>query len=178
MCIRDRPDSQDICFVPDGDYSNILKKLNPNGHKKGRIISKAGEVLAKHDGIINFTIGQRRGLGVAIGEPLYVIDINPSTYDVTVGTKDDLKKETLYIKDINWLGDGQFANKTHRVKVKVGSTLDLENADIVSKGKNISVKLDSGLREGISPGQACVFYDIENSSRVLGGGWIYDNRLS
>ena len=178
LVVSEKPDSQDICFVPDGDYSNILKKLNPNGHKKGRIISKAGEVLAKHDGIINFTIGQRRGLGVAIGEPLYVIDINPSTYDVTVGTKDDLKKETLYIKDINWLGDGQFADKTHRVKVKVGSTLDLENADIVSKGKNISVKLDSGLREGISPGQACVFYDIENSSRVLGGGWIYDNRLS
>ena len=76
------------------------------------------------------------------------------------------------------MGDGQFADKTHRVKVKVGSTLDLENADIISKGRNISVKLDTGLREGISPGQACVFYDIENSSRVLGGGWIYDNRLS
>ena len=134
LVVSEKPDSQDICFVPDGDYSNILKKLNPNGHKKGRIISKTGEILAEHNGIINFTIGQRRGLGIAVGEPLYVIDINPSTYDVTVGTKDDLKKETLYIRDINWLGDGQFVNKTHRVKVKFGSTLDLENADIISNG--------------------------------------------
>ena len=97
---------------------------------------------------------------------------------MTVGSKDDLRKETLYIKDINWLGDDQFDNKRHKVKVKFGSTLDLENADIKSDGKNISVKLESGLREGISPGQACVFYDNQNSSRVLGGGWIYDNRPS
>ena len=127
--------------------------------------------------IVNFTIGQRRGLGLAVGEPLYVIDINPVSYEVTVGTKDDLKKETIYIKDINWLGDDQFSNKIRKVKVKVGSTLDLENADIITEGNNISVKLESGLKEGISPGQACVFYDIQNSSRVLGGGWIYDNRL-
>ena len=178
LMVSEKPDSQDICFIPDGNYSNILKKLNPNAHKKGKIISKTGNFLAEHEGIVNFTIGQRRGLGIAVGEPLYVIDINPSTLEVTVGSKDDLRKETLYIKDINWLGDDQFDNKRHKVKVKFGSTLDLENADIISDGKNISVKLESGLREGISPGQACVFYDNQNSSRVLGGGWIYDNRPS
>jgi tRNA-specific 2-thiouridylase len=175
--VSEKPDSQDICFVPDGDYKNVLEKLNPNGHIKGKIISKKGEILAEHNGIVNFTIGQRRGLGLAIGEPLYVVDINPASYDVTVGTKEDLKKETIHIKDINWLGDDQFSNKIRKVKVKVGSTLDLENADIISEGNIISVKLESGLREGISPGQACVFYDFQNSSRVLGGGWIYDNRL-
>lgn len=119
----------------------------------------------------------KEGVRLAIGEPLYVVDINPASYDVTVGTKEDLKKETIHIKDINWLGDDQFSNKIRKVKVKVGSTLDLENADIISEGNIISVKLESGLREGISPGQACVFYDFQNSSRVLGGGWIYDNRL-
>ena len=175
--VSEKPDSQDICFVPDGNYKNVLKKLSPNGHIKGKIISKEGKILAKHNGIVNFTIGQRRGLGLAIGEPLYVIDINPVSYEVTVGTKEDLKKETIYIKDINWLGDDKFINKTLKVMVKVGSTLELENADIISEGNNISVKLETGLREGISPGQACVFYDIQNSSRVLGGGWIYDNRL-
>jgi tRNA-specific 2-thiouridylase len=115
---------------------------------------------------------------LATGEPLYVIDINPISLDVTVGSKDDLKKEILHLRDVNWIGDDEFSNQTLKVKVKIGSTLNLEGANLVSKGKNVSVKLDSGLREGISPGQACVFYDNKNSSRVLGGGWIFDNRLS
>ena len=178
LSVSQKPDSQDICFVPDGKYSNVLSKLKPEGYKKGKIISKKGDFLADHDGIVNFTIGQRRGLGLATGEPLYVIDINPISLDVTVGSKDDLKKEILHLRDVNWIGDDEFSNQTLKVKVKIGSTLNLEGANLVSKGKNVSVKLDSGLREGISPGQACVFYDNKNSSRVLGGGWIFDNRLS
>jgi tRNA-specific 2-thiouridylase len=178
LFVSQKPDSQDICFVPDGKYSNVLSKLKPEGYKKGRIVSKEGDFLADHDGIVNFTIGQRRGLGLATGEPLYVIDIDPISLDVTVGSKEDLKKEILHLRDVNWIGDEDFINKSYKVKVKIGSTLNLEGANLISEGNSISVKLDSGIREGISPGQACVFYDDHNSSRVLGGGWIYDNRLS
>tara|TARA_Y100000389_G_scaffold202983_1_gene249984 strand:- start:16 stop:1146 length:1131 start_codon:yes stop_codon:yes gene_type:complete len=178
LVVSQKPDSQDICFVPDGKYSNVLSKLKPEGYKKGRIVSKEGDFLADHDGIVNFTIGQRRGLGLATGEPLYVIDIDPISLDVTVGSKEDLKKEILHLRDVNWIGDEDFINKSYKVKVKIGSTLNLEGANLISEGNSISVKLDSGIREGISPGQACVFYDDHNSSRVLGGGWIYDNRLS
>tara|TARA_B100001142_G_scaffold194011_1_gene192977 strand:+ start:1990 stop:3120 length:1131 start_codon:yes stop_codon:yes gene_type:complete len=178
LVVSQKPDSQDICFVPDGKYSNVLSKLKPEGYKKGRIVSKEGDFLGDHDGIVNFTIGQRRGLGLAIGEPLYVIDIDPISLDVTVGSKEDLKKEILHLRDVNWIGDEDFINKSYKVKVKIGSTLNLEGANLISEGNSISVKLDSGIREGISPGQACVFYDDHNSSRVLGGGWIYDNRLS
>ncbi|MDC0474124.1 tRNA 2-thiouridine(34) synthase MnmA [Hyphomicrobiales bacterium] len=178
LVVSQKPDSQDICFVPDGKYSNVLSKLKPEGFKKGRIVSKEGDFLGDHDGIVNFTIGQRRGLGLATGEPLYVIDIDPISLDVTVGSKEDLKKEILHLRDVNWIGDEDFINKSYKVKVKIGSTLNLEGANLISEGNSISVKLDSGIREGISPGQACVFYDDHNSSRVLGGGWIYDNRLS
>ena len=178
LVVSQKPDSQDICFVPDGKYSNVLSKLKPEGYKKGRIVSKEGDFLGDHDGIVNFTIGQRRGLGLATGEPLYVIDIDPISLDVTVGSKEDLKKEILHLRDVNWIGDEDFINKSYKVKVKIGSTLNLEGANLISEGNSISVKLDSGIREGISPGQACVFYDDHNSSRVLGGGWIYDNRLS
>ena len=178
LVVSQKPDSQDICFVPDGKYSNVLSKLKPEGYKKGRIVSKEGDFLGDHDGIVNFTIGQRRGLGLATGEPLYVIDIDPISLDVTVGCKEDLKKEILHLRDVNWIGDEDFINKSYKVKVKIGSTLNLEGANLISEGNSISVKLDSGIREGISPGQACVFYDDHNSSRVLGGGWIYDNRLS
>ncbi|MDA8892865.1 tRNA 2-thiouridine(34) synthase MnmA [Hyphomicrobiales bacterium] len=176
--VSQKPDSQDICFVPDGKYTSVLSKLKPEGYKKGNVVSKGGDFLAEHNGIVNFTIGQRRGLGLAVGEPLYVIDINPITLDVTVGSKEDLKKEILHLRDVNWIGDDEFVNQTYKVKVKIGSTLNLEGADLVSTKDSVSVKLDSGIREGISPGQACVFYDNQNSSRVLGGGWIYDNRLS
>ena len=178
LVVSQKPDSQDICFVPDGKYSNVLSKLKPEGYKKGRIVSKEGDFLGDHDGIVNFTIGQRRGLGLATGEQLYVIDIDPISLDVTVGSKEDLKKEILHLRDVNWIGDEDFINKSYKVKVKIGSTLNLEGANLISEGNSISVKLDSGIREGISPGQACVFYDDHNSSRVLGGGWIYDNRLS
>ena len=115
---------------------------------------------------------------MAIGEPLYVVDIDPISLDVTVGSKEDLRKEILHLRDVNWIGDEDFINRSFKLKVKIGSTLNLEGASLISQGDKVSVKLDSGLREGISPGQACVFYDDHNSSRVLGGGWIYDNRLS
>lgn len=173
LVVSQKPDSQDICFVPDGKYSNVLSKLKPEGYKKGRIVSKEGDFLADHDGIVNFTIGQRRGLGLATGEPLYVIDIDPISLDVTVGSKEDLKKEILHLRDVNWIGDEDFINKSYKVKVKIGSTLNLEGANLISEGNSISVKLDSGIREGISPGQACVFYGEDNFGlKVLGGGWI------
>ena len=134
LVVSQKPDSQDICFVPDGKYSNVLSKLKPEGYKKGRIVSKEGDFLGDHDGIVNFTIGQRRGLGLATGEPLYVIDIDPISLDVTVGSKEDLKKEILHLRDVNWIGDEDFINKSYKVKVKIGSTLNLEGANLISEG--------------------------------------------
>jgi len=174
LSVSDKPDSQDICFVPDGKYADVLKKIDPNNLKPGYLKSVDGSILGQHEGIVNFTIGQRKGLGVATGTPLYVIDINSDTYDVILGSKDDLRRRDIYVRDVNWIGDDditQIENKKIRIKAKIRSSQEPKLANLFFSNKRLCINFDEDV-EGVSPGQACVFYDANNSSRVLGGGWI------
>ena len=168
--VADKPDSQDICFVPNGDYVSVIKKLRPESLQKGNIKNTDGKVLGVHDGIINFTIGQRRGIKIAAKDPLYVIDINPEKNEIIVGSREDLIKKEITLKDINLLCDEKVFDKEIFVKVRstgklIKSKLKLDNY----KGK--LRLLDE--EYGISPGQACVFYTKDKvGDKVLGGGWI------
>tara|TARA_Y100000813_G_scaffold198305_1_gene185998 strand:- start:1269 stop:2393 length:1125 start_codon:yes stop_codon:yes gene_type:complete len=174
LTVSDKPDSQDICFVPDGKYADILKKIDPNNLKPGHLKSVDGNILGQHKGIVNFTIGQRKGLGVATGVPLYVIDINPDNHDVILGSKDDLRTRDIYVRDVNWIGDGdisQIEDKKIKIKAKIRSTQEPKLANLFLSNQQLCINFYEDV-EGVSPGQACVFYDANNSSRVLGGGWI------
>ena len=174
LTVSDKPDSQDICFVPDGKYADILKKIDPNNLKPGHLKSVDGDILGQHKGIVNFTIGQRKGLGVATGTPLYVIEINPENHDVILGSKEDLRKRNIYIRDVNWIGDNEFklmGGKKLKIKAKIRSSQEPKLASLFVSNKGLCVNFEEDV-EGVSPGQACVFYDVNNSSRVLGGGWI------
>ena len=142
--------------------------------KRGDIVLKNGKVIGSHNGIQHYTIGQRKGLGVATGVPLYVIDINSDTYDVILGSKDDLRRRDIYVRDVNWIGDDditQIENKKIRIKAKIRSSQEPKLANLFFSNKRLCINFDEDV-EGVSPGQACVFYDANNSSRVLGGGWI------
>ena len=168
--VADKPDSQDICFVPNGDYSSIIKKLRPEAYCKGNIKDINGKVIGVHDGIVNFTIGQRKGIKVSNKEPLYVIEINAEKNEIVVGAKKYLIKKEIKLKNLNILCEKD--ELKNNIFVKVRSTGKLINAKI-SLIKDIAhVKL---LEEeyGISPGQACVFYNKNKYGyKVLGGGWI------
>ena len=168
--IADKPDSQDICFVPNGSYSNTIRKLRPNASSEhGDIVTKDGEIVGRHDGIINFTIGQRRGLGVSGGEPLYVIKIEPETRRVIVGSRSDLAVRELSVKELNWLGDN-LANGTEvECEVKLRSMCVPIRAKAIYEGDNRASVILSEDYFGVTPGQACVMYKGE---RLLGGGWI------
>ena len=178
--IAQKPDSQDICFVPSGKYSSIIAKLRPEAMQKGDIVHVDGRVLGRHDGIIHYTIGQRRGIGVAAGEPLYVIRLDVATQTVVVGPKDCLMTNRLVLRNVNWLGENALEDLPHTgiaLYVKVRSTQVPQPAvirQIARPGRvgDIEVELAQG-ETGVSPGQACVFYasNAENC-RVLGGGWI------
>ena len=168
--VADKPDSQDICFVPNGDYVSVIKKLKPESLQKGNIKNTDGKVLGVHDGIINFTIGQRRGIKIAAKDPLYVIDINPEKNEIIVGSREDLIKKEITLKDINLLCDDKVFDK--EIFVKVRSTGKLIKSKLFLDSEKVKIKL---LEEeyGISPGQACVFYSKDNfGDKVLGGGWI------
>ena len=175
--VAKKPDSQDICFVPNGSYSDVIRKLRPDADSPGDIINLQGEILGKHNGIINFTVGQRRGLGIGGGEPLYVIKLDPKNKTVSVGPKTALIKKKLNIDNINWLGDKPFEQspkKGWELLVKVRSTQAPKKALIIPLcQKSATVELLE-VDQAISPGQACVFY-ADNSERVLGGGWITKN---
>ena len=169
--VADKPDSQDICFVPNGDYSSVIRKFRPDSFKKGNIKNLDGKVIGVHDGIINFTIGQRKGIKVSDKEALYVIKINSEKNEIIVGPKEKLGKTIILLKDINLL-----VNKSEFVEdifVKVRSTGKLLKAKInLENNKLAEVKLKIP-EDGISPGQACVFYNKDNLGyKVLGGGWI------
>ena len=169
--VADKPDSQDICFVPNGDYASVIQKFRPDSFKKGNIKNLNGKVVGTHDGIINFTIGQRKGIKVSNKEALYVIKINPDKNEIIVGPKEKLGKTKIFLKDINILGNKkEFENE---VFVKVRSTGKLLKAKIELKNHDSAeVKLELP-EHGISPGQACVFYNKDNLGfKVLGGGWI------
>ncbi len=173
--ISEKPDSQDICFVPNGKYTDLIQKLRPNSIKSGEIIHIDGRVLGKHQGIIHYTIGQRRNLGIAIGEPLYVIRINAEHQQVIVGPKPALLKSWVPLKEVNWIGEGDFGQhlEGQEVWVKLRSSNIPQKAKFaVSKTGKIAVSLEEPM-ESITPGQACVFYDSSNKeARLFGGGWI------
>jgi tRNA-specific 2-thiouridylase len=172
--VADKPDSQDICFVPNGSYAAVIEKLRPEAANPGQIINQSGEVLGEHKGIINYTVGQRRGLGIGGGDPLYVIKLDADNRQVIVGPKESLATRTILIKEINWLGEDNFLDSKERsLSVRVRSTRSPKEAIIRPISETTaSVELIMA-EEGIAPGQACVFYD-NDSTRIFGGGWITD----
>ena len=169
--VAEKPDSQDICFVPNGDYASVIQKFRPDSFKKGNIKNLDGKVIGVHDGIINFTIGQRKGIKVSDENPLYVLSIHANKNEIIVGPKEKLGKQNIFLKDVNILGNKNEFNQN--IFVKVRSTGKLLEADInFNHDATAEVKLTSP-EDGISPGQACVFYNKDKIGfKVLGGGWI------
>jgi tRNA-specific 2-thiouridylase len=171
--VADKPDSQDICFVPNGDYATVIERLRPDCSLPGEIVDMDGNILGQHQGVLHYTVGQRRGLGVAIGEPLYVVHIDADKRQVIVGPKDALARRTIMLDEVNWLG-GEMLSDPIDVKVKIRSTGSPVRANLtLLQGQRAEVSLDIP-EEGVSPGQACVFYGADEgpAARVLGGGWI------
>ena len=174
LVVADKPDSQDICFVPNGSYAQVIEKLRPGAAEPGQIVHLDGRVLGEHGGVINYTIGQRRGLGIGGGEPLYVVRLDADAQRVIVGPREALATRTVPVAEINWLGDAAFTDAPAdgwEIAVKVRSTRPPKPGRIHPQGPGTArVELLSP-EEGVAPGQACVFYAPEGS-RVLGGGWI------
>lgn len=179
LVVADKPDSQDICFVPTGHYAEVIERLRPGASEPGDIVHVDGRVLGTHRGIIHYTIGQRRGLAVAAGEPLYVVRIDGHQRRVVVGPREALATRTMILRDVNWLGDTDLAAMPDDgldVFVRVRSTRPPRPAHIVIDKGQVMVVLD-GSEDGVSPGQACVFYDAaDGPARVLGGGFIASTR--
>jgi tRNA-specific 2-thiouridylase len=175
LSVADKLDSQDICFVPTGHYADIIERLRPGAAGPGEIVDLDGRVLGQHDGIIHFTVGQRRGLRIAAGAPLYVVRLDAAARRVVVGPREALRTSRIRLRDVNWLGDGtieQTLSSRPDVYVKVRSTRPPQPAWLRSGPAGIEVELIAG-EDGVSPGQACAFYDaVEGQARVLGGGVI------
>ena len=169
--VADKPDSQDICFVPNGDYASIIQKFRPESLKKGNIKNLEGKVIGVHDGIINFTIGQRKGIKVSDKDALYVIKIDAEKNEIIVGPKEKLGKKDIKLDDINLLVDkDEFKND---IFVKVRSTGKLLKGKVNFKENSTALVNLEEFEDGISPGQACVFYNKDKFGfKVLGGGWI------
>ena len=173
LTVADKPDSQDICFVPDGNYAKVIEKIRPGAAQPGEICHVDGRVLGQHNGVIHYTIGQRRGLGIGgLEEPVYVIRLDIENRQVIVGPKEMLATRKIPVDQINWLGDQPFeAQGAWDLEVKVRSTRPPREAILRPKGKGrAEVELLSP-EEGVSPGQACVFY-APTGGRIHGGGWI------
>jgi tRNA-specific 2-thiouridylase len=172
--VADKPDSQDICFVPNGNYAAVIEKLRPGAAEPGEIVDVQGRVLGTHKGVIHYTIGQRRGLGIGgLEDPLYVVKLDVDTKRVIVGPKEMLSTRVVPLREVNWLGDAPFDSATEwHVAVKVRSTRPPREAVIRPLSPTTATVELLTPEEGVSPGQACVFYDPQ-SSRVLGGGWIW-----
>ena len=175
LSVASKPDSQDICFAPGGDYAAVIRRLRPESEEAGEIVHAHGRVLGTHRGIINFTVGQRKGLGIATGEPLFVIRIEPMSRRVVVGPRDMLQVSRLLLRDVNWIGDGTLEgalSARRAVFVKVRSTQPPRPALLCEAGDGVGVELPGG-ELGVAAGQACVFYDgAGDTARVLGGGFI------
>ncbi len=174
LSVADKPDSQDICFVPDGNYAAVIEKLRPGAADPGEIVDLEGHVLGTHRGVIHYTIGQRKGLGIGgLSDPLYVVRLDPVARRVIVGPKTALATRTVPVREINWLGDVPFTSQPEwEMEVKLRSTRPPAPAIVRPLSETeAQVELLSP-EEGISPGQACVFYAPEGS-RVFGGGWIW-----
>lgn len=166
--VADKPDSQDICFVPDGSHARLIEKLRPGALSPGEIVDLGGRVLGRHEGVINFTVGQRKGLGIGGGEPLYVVRIEPEAHRVVVGPSEALKGRRVRLAEVNWLAPaGEVRDRAVHVKLRsaqpaVPARLTLDGAG----GGEVLLDMPAA---GIAPGQACVFYE---GDRLLGGGWI------
>jgi tRNA-specific 2-thiouridylase len=180
LTTADKPDSQDICFVPAGGYASVIERLRPEAAEPGDIVHVDGRVLGRHRGIVHFTIGQRRGLGLATGEPLFVVRLDAQRRKVVVGPRDCLRTRHILLRTVNWLGDEPLVDAARdglEVHVRIRSTQAPRPAILraVAEGCGepaVSVRLEEA-EHGVSPGQACVFYaDAGARSRVLGGGWI------
>ncbi|WP_342075516.1 tRNA 2-thiouridine(34) synthase MnmA [Yoonia sp. SS1-5] len=172
--VADKPDSQDICFVPNGDYAAVIEKLRPGSAMPGDIVDSDGNVLGTHRGVIHYTIGQRRGLGIGgLADPLYVVKLDVAAKQVVVGPREMLATRRVPVREINWLGDGGFADQKERqIAVRVRSTRPPTDA-ILRPISDTEAEVELvAAEQGVSPGQACVFYDPQ-STRVLGGGWIW-----
>ena len=169
--VATKPDSQDICFVPNGDYASVIKKFRPESFKPGKILDLKGKKIGEHEGIINYTIGQRKGIRIASNNPLYVIKIDADNNSIVVGEKDYLEIKKIKLRELNILGSEKEFNDL--INIKVRSTGRLLKAKINIKDNLADVEiLDK--ETGISPGQACVFYSKDDvGDKVLGGGWIH-----
>jgi tRNA-specific 2-thiouridylase len=168
-----KPDSQDICFVPDGNYAALVERLRPGAIEAGDIVHVDGRVLGRHEGIVHYTVGQRKGLGLGGGPPLYVVRLDAPARRVVVGPKEALGRSALTLSGVNWLGDedgsGGSLGEAKPVYVKIRSAREPVAARLVLGPDATAVVHFTQPEEGVAPGQACVFYDGE---RVLGGGWI------
>jgi tRNA-specific 2-thiouridylase len=176
LAVADKQDSQDICFVPSGRYADVIERLRPGAAGPGEIVDLDGRVLGRHDGIIHFTVGQRRGLGIAAGSPLYVVRLDAASRRVVVGPREALRTSRIRLRDVNWLGDIAISEAIERhaeIYVKVRSTRPPQAAWLHRYAEaDFEVELIGG-EDGVSPGQACVFYDAaDGQARVLGGGII------
>ena len=184
--VADKPDSQDICFVPNGKYADVVSRLRPDAIEPGEIVDMDGAVIGKHDGIVNFTVGQRKGLGIGgrsslvesgATDPLYVVAVNPVERRVVVGPHSALGRNLLKVSEINWLGDNPISSSGEKLMIKLRSTQEPISGTLFSDGSdNGKVVLDE-LEFGVAIGQAAVFYSRDDSARVLGGGWMTETSL-
>ena len=175
LSVADKPDSQDICFVPTGRYTQVIERLRPGAAEPGDIVHVDGRVLGQHQGIINYTVGQRRGIGVALGEPIYVVELDAENAKVIVGPRECLQIKIVELRDVNWLGSevlDSIGPLGIEVFARVRSTQAPQPATLLVRDGRVLVELHMG-EDGVSPGQACVLYESgEGQARILGGGWI------
>ncbi|HEX3919063.1 MAG TPA: tRNA 2-thiouridine(34) synthase MnmA [Caulobacteraceae bacterium] len=175
LSVAEKPDSQDICFVPEGRYTTVVDRLRPHGALAGDIVHLDGRVLGRHEGVTRYTVGQRRGLNVAVGEPLFVVRLDADRREVIVGPREALLTNALTLKETNWLGDAPGIEAAARagrpVLARVRSTREPLPGRLALLGDSVGVRFDAP-EEGVAPGQACVLHDPARPSRVLGGGFI------
>jgi tRNA-specific 2-thiouridylase len=167
--VADKPDSQDICFVPQGTYADIVTRLRPEAGEPGEIVDEAGTVLGRHRGIAHFTVGQRKGLGIAAAEPLYVLRLEPAKQRVVVGPYSALAETRAWLGEFNWLGGALTAGESRQVTAKLRSAQPPVPATLLRGDANNAELVLVAPAGAVAPGQAAVLYDGE---RVLGGGWI------
>ncbi len=173
LAAADKPDSQDICFVPEGRYTTVIDRLRPHGAEPGDVVHMDGRVLGRHEGVTRYTIGQRRGLNIAVGDPLFVVKIDADKRQVIVGPREALLTRALSLKETNWLGETATIEDAvgRPVLARVRSTREPVAGRLTFEDGEIGVALDQA-EEGVAPGQACVLYAPEAPDRVLGGGFI------
>jgi tRNA-uridine 2-sulfurtransferase len=169
--VAQKPDSQDICFVPNGDYASVIKKFRPESFKPGKILNMRGIQIGEHEGIINYTIGQRKGIKIASDNPLYVVNIDADKNIIIVGAKECLEVKEIQLRELNILGSKKEFDKNINIKVRSTGRLLKAKINLLENSANVEI-LDK--ETGISPGQACVFYSKDDlGDKVLGGGWIH-----